>query len=592
MSKIKLLSENIILKIAAGEVVERPASVVKELVENSIDAGAHTIWVETIGGGKQSITVVDDGQGMSEADARLSVQRHATSKMSSPSDLFTISTLGFRGEALASIGAVSRMSIETRTNNTSEGSRLLVDGGVITDVLTMGRARGTTVKVRNLFFNTPARRKFLRHNDTEVRHISQTISQLAAAYPDVSFDLFHQDRNIYQLKRGGRIDRGQDLLGITEPIELRMEEDGISLEGVICNPSQCGKSKNKQYIIVRGRPIVSSVLTQAIYRGFGGLLPQKSHPVYIIWFDLDPRLIDVNVHPTKREIRFAEELKVVHVLEKSIRKALDISESIAFTNFSTEATFIRPLIGEERVEFNTGVKNNEDAGNVLNIHEVSNFGIETSAQSELTFAAPKAVDDSGRKAISGFKKGGSGRFWQVKGQYILLDTEDGIAIVDQQAAHERVRYEEALISLEGASSESQQLLIPINISLSRVEMEVAREHADQFKNLGFNIKEFGGNTLIIDAVPAALGNWDSGRIFHEIINDLIENKIGDIKKIQENLARSYAKRTCIRKGQILNLKETEFLIDSLLNTKEPFLTSDGKKTILKISTNELGKMFD
>ncbi|MDE2706762.1 MAG: DNA mismatch repair endonuclease MutL, partial [Gemmatimonadota bacterium] len=326
-STIHVLDESLIGKIAAGEVVERPASVVKELVENSIDAGATKIRAEIKAGGKQSIVVTDDGSGMNREDIALCTRRHATSKMASVADLFRIQTLGFRGEALASIGAVAHLVIESRAQEDEAGTRLVVEGSIEREMHSIGRARGTTIVVKNLFFNTPARRKFLRSVDAEARHVAQTIIHLAASYPALGFELEHQDRQVLNYTPASRRERAAELLGIqtapvAELLDLAHEEEGLRIEGVLAGPEHCGRSKGKQYLIVQGRPISSRLIASAVQRCFEGLLPEGHHPVFMLWIEMDPKKIDVNVHPTKREIRLANEGQLTAAIESSVRKSL------------------------------------------------------------------------------------------------------------------------------------------------------------------------------------------------------------------------------------------------------------------------------
>ena len=590
MGKIKLLSENIIHKIAAGEVIERPASVVKELVENSIDAQSTTIRIEVEGGGKQSIIIADDGTGMNSEDVRLCIQRHATSKMSSPSDLFAISTLGFRGEAMASIGAVSRMSIETRVREENEGTRLFVEGGILGEILSFGRGKGTTIRVRNLFFNTPARRKFLRHVDTEARHITQTITQLSAAYPEISFELIHQDRQILQLKAASRVERARDLLGVSNPIVVNFEEGGICIEGIVSTPEECGKSKGKQYIVVRGRPIVSAVLNKAIYRGYGGVLPQGLHPSYIVWIDIDPSMIDVNVHPTKREIRFADEIVFVQILEKAIRQSLEIPEAKGFSYRQEAIAPFVPKLSEETSDFTWGSRGADRQYQQTPSlkEEGEGKGVE---QGALALTVSPVEKKGGVRQAIDVVQTSPVYYRQIHKKYILIDIDDGIALIDQQVAHERIRYEEALRYLKGTVIEVQQLLIPVTLQLNRAEMELVKENRRFFASLGFGVREFSSNTIVVDAVPAALEDWNDGQVFYEIVNELLDDNVHEIEKFEDRLARTFARRTAIRRGQDLTVDEMKVIVHELFAAQESFVGPDGKMAIIKITVKELDKMF-
>ena len=329
---IKQLPSDVIDKIAAGEVVERPASVVKELVENSIDAGASQISVLVEEGGHQTICVVDDGFGMNVEDLDNCYKRHATSKMSTPSDLFNIKSLGFRGEALSSISAVSVMSIETRLRGSKTGTKCVIEAGIVKDQGSVSHAEGSSVTVKNLFYNTPARRKFLKKIETESKHISRVIINLAAAYPDIGFVLKHNQRQVMRLLKSTASERAADLLGVSEDdlIWMNIEQDGIQFRCALCFDSTKINSRRRQYIVVRKRPIVSRRLIEAIYDGCRSFLPEDGHPGFLVWLDMDPERIDVNVHPTKREIRIENEIEVAKFISDTVRSAVVPSEVKAF----------------------------------------------------------------------------------------------------------------------------------------------------------------------------------------------------------------------------------------------------------------------
>jgi len=591
-SRIKVLSESMVHKIAAGEVIERPASVVKELVENSIDARSQRIHVEIKAGGKQVIQVSDNGMGMSKEDAGLCILRHATSKMATPSDMFNISTLGFRGEALASIGAVSRMTIETRMLEENEGTRICVEGGILRETSPIGRAAGTSVTVRNMFFNTPARRKFLRHEDTETRHISQTIVQLAAGHPEIGFELIQQGRKICDYAGTDCRQRGGELLGF-EPGDLlfiEFDEGGIKIKGYLSPPSSAGKSKGKQFLVVRGRPILSRRLTQAIYDGYGGLIPGDFHPAFLVWLDLDPKKIDVNVHPTKREIRLAEEKVVVDFLKKGVRQAFDIPETPAFV-YGSEVPGGIPLelgldkkgvIGEEKrglwgdsVEYSIPEKGLGKDQMSLNLggseNWVENMGGEEGARNEGVWEV---------------------QVWQIQKKYLCSQVEDGLIIVDQQAAHERINFEIALSKLDAREGlGSQQLLIPLTVGLSPVEKGVLDEIGADLEKLGFTIRDFGPGTVLIEAIPVEMRNWEEGDGFRKILSDYLEDVDEIGKGLKEKIAWSLSQNTSIRSGEKLNQEEMRALLDRLFKTSEPFVCPRGRPIMVKIDPKEIDLLF-
>jgi DNA mismatch repair protein MutL len=573
--KIILLDETLIRKIAAGEVIERPSSVVKELVENALDAGAGRVRVEVMAGGRQSIAVSDDGEGMGREDALRCVERHSTSKLQSPSDLFAIQTLGFRGEALASIGAVSRLSIETRCADEPGGTRIVVEGGIQRELTTIARGIGTRVSVRNLFFNTPARRKFLKPVETEARSIVQVVAQLGAAHPEVEFEVVHQERVVLSLLAGGRRERAGELLNIPGDALLfaKIEEEGARVEVLLGSPAHCRKSRGRQFLLVRGRPVFSRPLNLAVYRGYGGLLPAETHPPFALWVDLDPRQVDVNVHPAKKEIRLADEQGVAQAVVRAVRQALDMPETTAFTYAPLRPSMQPPALGEPLGSFATPREE---------------------GQMTLHLLAPAMLREPlggmGGKPVDRQELEGAGPILQVHDKYLLLQLQDGVAIIDQHVAHERVRYEETLDRLGAGAAPSQQLLLPLTIHLNPVELEAARQAVDLLARLGFGIRDFGPGTLLVDAIPAGLKNWQEGAFLYQLIDELIQEKeVRDT--LQEAMAASYACHTSIRAGDRLAPAEMRELVERLLKAREPFVCPHGRPIIVKLSLRELDKLF-
>lgn len=590
-TRIQRLPESLVRKIAAGEVIERPASVLKELVENSLDAGARRVHIDVTDGGRQKIRVVDDGSGMSRADVELSVERHATSKMRSPTDLFTIGTLGFRGEALASIGAVSRLVIETRMAEDNEATRLVVEGGIQRELGATAHDVGTAVEVQNLFFNTPARRKFLRHTDTELRYLTQSIVQLAAAYPEVAFHLHHGERVILDLLPGERRERAAELLNATadELLWVEMsggEDDSVSVQGFVTPPGMCRRSRAKQYIIVRQRPIQSRPIGAAIYAGYGSLLPHSAHPQYVLWLDLDPRHLDVNVHPTKREVRFARENQVRQVVQDGIRSCLRVPEAPAFTT------------GTGTDAHDTGVQVADRPGPeavpppAVGFRGDQDTDLEQMDLSLLPARQPAGEvlrgDAAGAAALTQARRTG---VWQTHDKYILLPIRDGILIVDQHAAHERVRYEEVQDLLASEGAQSQQLLMPLTVDINPVEMQTFRASEALFERLGFSVREFGPGTLIVEAIPPELRNWGDGDVFYQILSDLLE-ELEARSEARDAMAASMACHTSIRAGERLDGRDMQILVERLLKAREPFACPHGRPILIKIPFAEFDRMFE
>ena len=584
-STIRVLDESLVGKIAAGEVVERPASVVKELVENSIDAGATKIRVEIKAGGTQSIVVIDDGSGMNGEDIALCVRRHATSKMASVVDLFCIQTLGFRGEALASIGAVAHLAIESRTKEDEAGTRLVVEGGIEREMHSMGRACGTTIVVKNLFFNTPARRKFLRSVDAEARHVAQTIIHLAAGYPALGFELEREDRQVFNYAPASRQERAAELLGIpvAELLDLAHEEEGLKIEGVLASPEHCGRTKGKQYLIVQGRPISSRLMASAVQRCFEGLLPEGHHPVFMLWIDMDPKKIDVNVHPTKREIRLANEGQVTAAIESSVRKSLRLPDVQAFVYAA--ATMLRPdssTAGGEPIPVRVG----EPASPVLQRMPTSGepgaaATHDTDDQLALTFVAPAAA----KVAVAE-----DAAMWQVHNQYILVEVADGLLLVDQQAAHERINYDWAMAQIDGVAGESQQLLFPIQLEMGAADFAVFNQVRDDIAKLGFVVRDFGARTVLVEAVPAELDRFGEGDVFYQLLNDVRDGQNSG-RSWREALVLAYVRKVSIKKGLKLNSEEIAHLINELLKADSPHISPTDKPIMARMKLSDMERLL-
>ena len=588
-STIRVLDESLIGKIAAGEVVERPASVVKELVENSIDAGAVKIRVEIKAGGKQSIVVTDDGSGMNREDIALCVRRHATSKMASVADLFCIQTLGFRGEALASIGAVAHLAIESRAKEDEAGTRLVVEGGIEREMHSIGRARGTTIVVKNLFFNTPARRKFLRSVDAEARHVAQIIIHLAAGYPALGFELEHQDRRVLNYAPASRRERAAELLGVpvTKLLDLAHEEEGLKIEGVLAGPEHCGRSKGKQYLIVQGRPISSRLMASAIQRCFEGLLPEGRHPVFMLWIDMDPKKIDVNVHPTKREIRLANEGQVIAAIENSVRQSLRLPDVQSFVyaarpdstpRFSGDSS----TAGGEPIPVRVG----EEASPVLQRMPTSGEPKvaairDADDQLALTFVTPAAA-----KLVVAE----DAAMWQVHNQYILVEVADGLLFVDQQAAHERINYDRAMAQIDGVAGESQQLLFPIQLEMGAADFETFNQVRGDIAKLGFVVRDFGARTVLVEAVPAELDRFGDGDVFYQLLNDVCDGQNSG-RSWREALVLAYARKASIKKGQKLNSEEMIHLINELLKANSPHISPTDKPIMARMKLSDMERLL-
>lgn len=606
-NRIRVLSDEIANRIAAGEAVERPGSVVKELVENAIDAGADRVVVEVAGGGKESIRVSDNGCGMSPDDALLALERHATSKISDLSDLRALRTLGFRGEALPSIAAVSRMAIETRHGEEIQGTLVRVESGRVRDVASTGRDRGTTVAVHGLFFNVPARRKFLKGADTEFKHVVNALTGLALAYPSVAFVLSHNGREILNLVRAERQDRLEAVFGVQlgrDAVFLDGERHGIRVWGFAGRPELARKSGAQQATVVNGRWVRDRSVAHAVHDGFGGLLVKGFHPAFALLLELDPSRLDVNVHPTKREVRFADESMVYEAVSEVVRAGLREEDLVP----EVDSGFASPAI----LTNGSSSAAPEPAGRVA----------DAPAEREAYLPDPLGLEDvqmalslTVRKTEEGRDERAAGEdgadltddgtvdqvsVWQVHDKYILAHIKNGLIIVDQHLAHQRMIYEQTLNSFEANAGLGQRLLFPVTLDFGLAQIHAVREAMPLLEAMGFGVRDFGGNTVVVDAIPVELKAWEDGRLLQEIVDDLTDAESRSsvpagrrdvVSPLEHRLAAAYARHTAIRTGERLSSREMRALIDRLFATREPFVCPNGRPTVVKMSLDEIDRQF-
>jgi len=489
------------------------------------------------------------------------------------------------------------MSIETRHGDELEGTRLVVEGGMQRELHSIGRARGTTISVRQLFFNTPARRKFMRHIDTEARHITQVIVHLAAAYPHVGFELEHQERNVLRFRSATRQERALDLLGLTADKVLRveLERDGVLLNGAISAPDQCRKSKTKQYLMVRNRPVHARALVNAIYKGYSGLLSEGIHPSFLCWLDLDPKEVDVNVHPSKREIRIANEGAVAEMVQQAVRQSMGLDEEINFSydqrsgllpgaqdrsesaplSFAESVSLLRDADrGTQEEGGGRGVDGNRDL---------------MAEQVELPLVAPDATDVDIPRSLMEVET--YEQLWQVHEAYIICPLKEALLVVDQQAAHERVLYEEARSRLEGRQANIQQLLFPLVLRLGSGEFALAMQVMESLRAMGFDVREFGDHSLMVDGIPIDLENWDEGKVLHDILAEIQGEQKRPGAHLEESFAVAYARHGAIRQGRKLEAREMQSLMQRLMAADESFVCPRGKPTMVKVMRRDLDRLF-
>jgi len=573
-SRIRILSESVSNMIAAGEVVEAPFSVVKELVENALDAGATEIAVDIKGGGSDLVRVSDNGFGMNRDDALAAFDRFATSKLVSADDLGHITTLGFRGEALPSIASVSRVRLVTCEDGAVEGTEVSLVGGEVRDVRPAGRARGTTVEVSSLFYNTPARRKFLKSNSIEVRRVMELLTEYAVMHPDIRLDVAVDGRTTLGLMAADNL--SQRIAGVlgssvsAEMLPVSFTGDGGSVEGMVGRPTIARARGAQQVVAINGRPIRSRLVSAAVRSGYGELLPHNRHPVVFLLLTVDGALVDVNVHPTKREVRFGNSRTIFGLVESAVRAAL-MSHDTAPTLSTYEArsggrTGAAPgeaVVTASELEFPTVVRETEPA-----------------LVAEVDLRADPEVDAHHAK------------FWQLHQSYVFIQTREGVLVVDQHAAHERVLYEKARVALSGAaeSGPSQQLLFPVAVELSPGEWESFDDVRPLLDKLGFTIRSMSGRTVLLEAVPGAFPKWPHERILHDILTELPSGR-PDVRDLVESIARTVACKAAIKAGDKLTQEEMRALIDQLFATELPYSCPHGRPTFMRMTSEELDKRF-
>jgi DNA mismatch repair protein MutL len=592
--RIHILPDPVVDKIAAGEVVERPASVVKELIENALDAGARRVEVRLAAGGRDRIEVTDDGGGMSPEDARLALRRHATSKIAGESDLETLDTYGFRGEALPSIAAVSRLVLETGDGE-GPGVRLIVEGGLSRGEEPLARVRGTTVRVEHLFANVPARRKFLRAPQTEYRHVLASVSEAALARLETGFRLEHEGREVFDLPPGqGLRERAQALFGrrtLEGSVTLAVSSGGLRLSGLLGAPSAARRTSQGVHIFVHGRPIAHRGLSYALYTGYGELLPAGHYPFACLFLETGAGQVDVNVHPAKREVRFSDEPGMRDFLLTSVRDALSRELGARPLRLAPTGGYRRPEEGG-----GGGAGSGVLEGHPWRYDPV--FGKEQARQAALELFAAYHETEGGEGAAPGGDLAGVSAaapsepvIWQVHGRYLLAPIKGGLLVLDQHAAHERILFEEVLARLTGTPAASQQLLFPHVLDVSGEQYALLDEVGPLLERVGFTVRPFGGNTLSIEAVPPEVER--AGRqeeVLLALLDDLLERGARG-SGVQEKIAASLACHAAIRFGDRLDPDERRALVDRLFACERPQVCPHGRPTHFVLTLDELDQRF-
>lgn len=598
-TRIRILPEQLTNKIAAGEVVERPASVVKELVENALDAGGSDIIIEIEDGGKRLIRVTDNGSGMSKEDALLSMERHATSKIATDSDLFNLHTLGFRGEALPSVASVSRFVLATRARGSLEGTEIYAEGGRIREVKACGMAEGTVVSVRNLFFNTPARLKFMKSRETETGHVGEFLYRLALSRPDVRFTYMCDGKTVFKLLPGEMRDRSADALGTVAAAELyplELNDNGIVLRGLLGSPLVSRSTASHLYTYINGRYIRDKVVQHALLQGYRNVLERGRYPVLVLFITVPAEDVDVNVHPTKHEVRFREQSRIHAIIQNGVEQMLrgapwlrreaplhrqSASSPAASSSLAKVAevkeSLLRYAVRQDSLPLQRQIPSlprSEQAARTVSL---------PGEQPEATVAAsPVAGGYFSSLHIIG----------QFRNAYIVCQDSSDLLLIDQHAAHERVVFQELKRSVAGGALACQSLLFPETIELSPAESAALREHDGELQKLAFDVENFGGNTWLLKGIPQMLAGHDYKQALRDTLEDLCA--LGRSRVSAEIIDDILAKIAChsvVRGQRQLALPEIQQLLQRMDATDFAANCPHGRPVIARITLREIEKLF-
>jgi len=602
-SRIIKLPDELANCIAAGEVVERPASVVRELTDNSIDACAGNITIEIKGSGKRYIRVTDDGIGMTRDDAVLCFERHATSKIKTIKDLNAITTLGFRGEALPSIAAVSNVRLSTCNEGESVGTEIEVNNGAVKSVKDAPPVKGTSVEVKDLFLNIPARLKFLKSDTTESSHIIEIVNQHALSHPMIKFRMEKGGgRLLDTFSTNDRLNRiasifGNEIVSNLMPVEEKYSSNlKLSVRGYISKIGADTGSRGMQYIFVNSRYIRDRVISHAVYEAYRTMLQRDRHPLYFLFLDIDPKMIDVNVHPTKIEVRFVQQSEIHNFIRDAIRDSMRRSQKSEFAEWTriTDADSYKDKVREATERYIS----NQESGKILDFgfrgtHPVngsSDFKSEIRNQKSEIRLSPEMESD-----LSRFKPIG-----QIFNSFIILQGVDNVIFIDQHTAHERILYERFLNKMRDSRIEVQTMLLPVNIELSSKESLVLQSNLDNFKKLGFDIESFGENSFVIRSVPSILSKDDCKQAVKDILDKLLvseanlsgsEQRRTGFDEVINKMILVMACRGAVKAGQILSIEEMSSMIKELMNTVRPFTCPHGRPIALTIEKGQILKGF-
>ena len=596
---IQLLPDHVANQIAAGEVVQRPASVVKELLENSIDASSTSIQLIIRDAGKTLIQVIDNGKGMSTIDAKLSFERHATSKIRVAEDLFKLHTKGFRGEAMASIAAISHVEMKTKQNSQEIGTHIKIEGSKITYQEMTATSVGTNIAVKNLFYNIPARRNFLKSDTIETRHIIDEFQRVSLTHPEIAFSLYHNDNEVYLLKASNLRQRIVAIFGAKmneKLVPVSEDTEMISIEGFITKPNFSKKKRGEQFFFVNNRYVKSPYLNHAVVAAFEGLLEHGSHPSYFLYLTVPSKSIDINIHPTKTEVKFDDEKAVYAILRATVKHSLGQYNVAPILDFNRDATLDTP--------YNFTKQQSKPSSPKITVDPSFNpFSNDDSTQNKSSYQHVKENSnweslyvstnegELQEKLFNQEDSHPSNKTIQIQRKYLLSSIKSGVVLIHQSLAHQRVLYEEFLNSSSQEEVHSQQLLFPITISFSSTEIEMLYTLKSELENVGFCFDEFTKESITIKGTPMSISESKISKILEELLEN-INVDVPDINfKPLEIMASTFAKSIAIKTGHVLSQKEQENLVNSLFSCKEPSISPSGKAIFKTLTLQEIDHLF-
>lgn len=601
---IQLLPDSVANQIAAGEVIQRPASIIKELVENAVDAGATRIDVNVIDAGKTSVQVIDNGRGMSETDARLAFERHATSKIRQASDLFALSTMGFRGEALASIAAVAQVELKTRLASEEIGTSLSIAGSQFTGQEPCACPVGSNFVIENLFYNIPARRKFLKSNATELNNIITAFERIALVYPDIAFTLRSNGTEVFNLPSVVLKQRIVDVFGkriSQDLLSFNVETSICKIHGFVGKPESARKKGAHQYFFVNGRYMKHPYFSKAVMLPFERLIPQGEQVPYFIYFEVNPEDIDVNIHPTKTEIKFENEQAVWQILSASVREAVGLFNDVPTIDFDTEGRPDIPVYNPNenapapKVNYNPHYNPFDDTPQATlqsknnNRWEDLYAGLQTSEEPDLGLFPDSDKEEEG--TVSRMIEDKSPAHYQYKGRYVMTTVKSGLLVIDQHRAHVRILFEQYLRQVAQRSGTSQKVLFPEVVQFTASEDLVAQKIMPDLQGLGFELTDLGARNYAVNAIPAGLEGINPIEMIRDMVATAMEKGAGLHDDVNQALALSLARNAAIPYGQVLGNDEMESLVNALFACQNVNYTPNGQKILAIMAQTDLEQLF-